>query len=61
MFDSSNALLISVSEDTLVDMATHMTQKVGLVHQMPYACPRRGLHSSFEKVRCHLNACSPTV
>lgn len=41
---------IKMREDALLDMATHMTEKVGLVHQMPYVCTRKGLASSLEKV-----------
>ncbi|WAR23883.1 CEGT-like protein [Mya arenaria] len=40
----------SVDEDTLVDMAVYMTPNVGLVHQMPYTCTRKGLASTYEKV-----------
>lgn len=29
-------LLLTVKEDTLTDMVLHMTEKVGLVHQMPF-------------------------
>ena len=39
-----------VSEDTLLDMKLTLTEKVGLVHQMPYACTRNGLASHAEKV-----------
>jgi hypothetical protein len=39
-----------VREDTLIDMAMHMTSKVGLVHQMPYICNRKGFASNLEKV-----------
>ncbi|XP_052775844.1 ceramide glucosyltransferase-like [Mya arenaria] len=41
---------IKMDEDTLVDMAVYMTPNVGLVHQMPYTCTRKGLASTYEKV-----------
>lgn len=41
---------IKMREDTLIDMAMHMTNKVGLVHQMPYICNRKGFASNLEKV-----------
>lgn len=41
---------IKMKEDTLLDMAVFMTSKVGLVHQMPYVCTRKGIASSLEKV-----------
>lgn len=39
-----------VKEDTLLDMVQHMTEKVGLVHQMPFTCDRDGFAATFEKV-----------
>ncbi|KAL4236872.1 hypothetical protein ACF0H5_005257 [Mactra antiquata] len=41
---------IKMNEDTLIDMAVHMTSKVGLVHQMPYICTRKGFASNLEKM-----------
>ncbi|XP_066299493.1 ceramide glucosyltransferase-like [Branchiostoma lanceolatum] len=41
---------IRVSRDTLSDMAGHMTDNVGVVHQMPYVCDRKGFSSLLEKV-----------
>lgn len=42
--------LLTVKEDTLLDMVQHMTEKVGLVHQMPFTCDRDGFAATFEKV-----------
>jgi len=36
--------------DTLSDMVAHMTESVGLVHQMPFSCDRSGLPATLEKV-----------
>ena len=41
---------LAVSEDTLLDMKLTLTDEVGLVHQMPYACTRKGFASHTEKV-----------
>ncbi|KAJ8306131.1 hypothetical protein KUTeg_016676 [Tegillarca granosa] len=40
----------TVKEDTITDMVQVMTEKVGLVQQMPYAATRRGFASHMEKV-----------
>ena len=40
----------SVRSDTLSDMVSHMSDSVGLVHQMPYSCDRSGLPATLEKV-----------
>ncbi|CAF0723554.1 unnamed protein product [Adineta ricciae] len=37
-------------EDALYDMASCMTDDVGLVHQMPFTCDRKGFAGSVEKV-----------
>lgn len=37
-------------EHTLYDMVACMTDKVGLVHQMPFTCDRKGFAGSVEKV-----------
>jgi ceramide glucosyltransferase len=37
-------------EDTLLDMALVMADDVGLVHQMPFTCDRKGFAGSVEKV-----------
>jgi len=42
--------LYLVKEDTLLDMVNTMTEKVGLVHQMPYVCDRAGFPAILEKV-----------
>lgn len=41
---------IRMREDTLMDMVSYMTESVGLVHQMPFACDRAGLPAILEKV-----------
>lgn len=34
-----------------MDMVEHMTEKVALVHQMPFTCDRDGFAATYEKVR----------
>lgn len=41
---------IRMKEDTLLDMVLHMTEKTGLVHQMPFTCDRTGFAATFEKI-----------
>jgi len=41
---------IRMRSDTLSDMVSHMTDSVGLVHQMPFSCDRSGLSATLEKV-----------
>ncbi|XP_046356915.1 ceramide glucosyltransferase-like [Haliotis cracherodii] len=41
---------LKMGEDTLLDMVLLMTEKTGLVHQMPYICDRKGFSSHIEKV-----------
>lgn len=41
---------IRMKEDTLIDMAMTMTDDVALVHQMPFACDRKGFPAILEKV-----------
>jgi ceramide glucosyltransferase len=41
---------IRMKEDTLLDMVQHMTEKVALVHQMPFTCDREGFAATFEKI-----------
>uniref|UniRef100_A0A182P5V0 ceramide glucosyltransferase n=1 Tax=Anopheles epiroticus TaxID=199890 RepID=A0A182P5V0_9DIPT len=41
---------IRMKSDTLTDMVNHMTEKVGLVHQMPFVCDREGFAAAFEKI-----------
>ena len=40
---------IRMKADTLMDMVQHMTGRVGLVHQLPYVCERRGFPAAMEK------------
>ncbi len=39
-----------MEKDTLTDMVLAMTEKVGLVHQMPFVTDRKGFAASLEKV-----------
>ncbi len=48
---NSYRIFFPVKEDTLLDMASYMTERVGLVHQMPYAWDRDGFGSRLEKVK----------
>ncbi|CAB4058269.1 UGCG [Lepeophtheirus salmonis] len=41
---------IKMKEDTLKDMVSFMTDRVGLVHQMPFSCDKSGFSSTLEKV-----------
>jgi len=41
---------IRMKQDTLLDMVSFMTPDVGLVHQMPYTCDRKGFPAILEKV-----------
>lgn len=41
---------LMMHEHTLYDMALCMTDNVGLVHQMPFTCDRKGFAGSVEKV-----------
>lgn len=41
---------IRMKEDTLQDMANHMTEKTGIVHQMPFTCDRSGFAATLEKI-----------
>jgi hypothetical protein len=43
---------LMMPEHALYDMALCMTDDVGLVHQMPFTCDRKGFAGSVEKV-CH--------
>ncbi|RXG53071.1 Ceramide glucosyltransferase [Armadillidium vulgare] len=44
---SDSGLLMK--EDTLADMVSYMTSNIGIVHQMPYTCDRKGWPSILEK------------
>lgn len=56
-----NLILVSdaglrMNKDTLLDMVSLMNDKIGLVHQMPFVCDRKGFASNLEKVyfgTCH--------
>lgn len=39
-----------MKEDTLQDMVNHMSEKTGIVHQMPFTCDRNGFAATYEKV-----------
>ncbi|KAE8632233.1 hypothetical protein XENTR_v10001484 [Xenopus tropicalis] len=41
---------IKVKPDTLTDMANQMTEKVGLVHGLPYVADRQGFAATLEQV-----------
>ncbi|CDQ85682.1 unnamed protein product [Oncorhynchus mykiss] len=41
---------IRVKPDTLTDMANQMTEKVGLVHGLPYVADRQGFAATLEQV-----------
>lgn len=41
---------LRMKEDTLLDMVNHMTDNVGLVHQMPFVCDRKGFAATLEKI-----------
>lgn len=41
----------AVRPDTLTDMASQMTEKVGLVHGLPYVADRQGFAATLEQVR----------
>lgn len=49
-------LLCLVKNDTLMNMVDKMSEKIGLVHQMPFACDRDGFAATFEKVYLYLLA-----
>ncbi|XP_063989896.1 ceramide glucosyltransferase [Diachasmimorpha longicaudata] len=41
---------IRMKEDTLLDMVSYMTDRVGLVHQLPFTCDRSGFAAAYEKI-----------
>lgn len=43
-----------VTPDTLTDMANQMTEKVGLVHGLPYVADRQGFAATLEQVSAML-------
>lgn len=44
-----------VKPDTLTDLTNQMTEKVGLVHGLPYVADRQGFAATLEQVRLHAN------
>lgn len=46
----SAVILFIVREDTLQDMVKHMSDRTGIVHQMPFTCDRAGFAATLEKV-----------
>lgn len=42
---------IAVREDTLCDMVSRMTEQIGVVSQIPFACDRSGIPATLEKVK----------
>lgn len=42
---------LAVKPDTLADMTNQMTEKVGLVHGLPYVADRQGFAATLEQVR----------
>lgn len=42
--------ILLVKEDTLLDMVNHMSEKTGIVHQMPFTCDRNSFAATLEKV-----------
>lgn len=45
------SVLMAVKPDTLADMTNQMTEKVGLVHGLPYVADRQGFAATLEQVR----------
>ena len=39
-----------MKEDTLLDIVAALKENVGLVHQMPFVCDRKGFAGVLEKV-----------
>lgn len=52
-------MCVPVKADTLTDLANQMTEKVGLVHGLPYVADRQGFAATLEQVsrlfESHLN------
>lgn len=48
---NSNSVRLAVKPDTLADMTNQMTEKVGLVHGLPYVADRQGFAATLEQVR----------
>lgn len=47
----SAPLCLTVKPDTLTDLTNQMTEKVGLVHGLPYVADRQGFAATLEQVR----------
>lgn len=45
------SVFAAVKPDTLTDMTNQMTEKVGLVHGLPYVADRQGFAATLEQVR----------
>lgn len=43
-------LCVPVKPDTLTDMTNQMTEKVGLVHGLPFVADRQGFAATLEQV-----------
>ncbi|MGH0176955.1 UNVERIFIED_CONTAM: hypothetical protein FKN15_073957 [Acipenser sinensis] len=60
---------IRVKPDTLTDMANQMTEKVGLVHGLPYVADRQGFAATLEqrfptglrRTEAHWTSSDPTI
>lgn len=44
---------MAVKPDTLTDLTNQMTEKVGLVHGLPYVADRQGFAATLEQVKHH--------
>lgn len=49
---------LAVKPDTLTDLTNQMTEKVGLVHGLPYVADRQGFAATLEQVRLTLPDCA---
>lgn len=49
----ANSVFVAVKADTLTDMTNQMTEKVGLVHGLPYVADRQGFAGTLEQVESH--------
>lgn len=52
-----NADCVTVKPDTLTDMTNQMTEKVGLVHGLPYVSDRQGFAATLEQVMLTSSEC----
>lgn len=44
---------LAVKPDTLTDLTNQMTEKVGLVHGLPYVADRQGFAATLEQVQLY--------